>query len=145
MNHIEKVNEILNRRGIDFNLVEERCPKCGDQLLKNKEGIIWCSFAECDYGHTPHVRISRLDQINERVKEFKQKWKISRGCCEIEDFSDDVQYLLSKLEIAEKALSDAIQEMELMDATIENDHSVGDWEPNEVVRQVKEALKQLRE
>lgn len=29
--------------------IDEKCPKCGSQLLGNKAGGSWCSLVGCDY------------------------------------------------------------------------------------------------
>lgn len=42
-------NEIDAERLIGY-LTSKKCPKCGAQLLKNKENDEWCSHSDCDYG-----------------------------------------------------------------------------------------------
>ena len=42
---------------------EERCPKCGCNLLKNAAGEVWCSFVECDYGRLPDGTVYSMREV----------------------------------------------------------------------------------
>ena len=48
--------------------------------------------------------MKEVERIKEKAIEFKRDWEASRGCCDVEDFSDDVLYLISRLEYAERVL-----------------------------------------
>lgn len=47
-----------------------------------------------------------IEDIKGRVANFKEEWAGATGMFDREDFSDDVIYLLSIIEQAEKALED---------------------------------------
>lgn len=97
--------------------------------------------------------MSRIDEIKERVEQFKHDWEISRGCCDVEDFSDELLLLieennrlreekdsfqrvgirtLEKLKMAEDALQTAYSYIEQTDRELNK-------------RQLLKALEQLRE
>lgn len=46
---LNKVERVIND---DFlgGKINEKCPKCGADLLGNKMGDKWCSMVGCDYG-----------------------------------------------------------------------------------------------
>jgi uncharacterized Zn finger protein (UPF0148 family) len=42
---------------------DERCPKCGCNLLKNAAGEVWCSFVECDYARLPDGTVYSMREV----------------------------------------------------------------------------------
>ena len=67
---------------LEGNWIDERCPKCGCQLLGNKIGDKWCSFIECDYsedikpkpplGIMPRYiwNLKRIDDLNNAINRY---------------------------------------------------------------------------
>lgn len=39
-----------------------------------------------------------IEDIRKRVESFKHDWEVSRQCCDVEDFSDDVLTLISLID-----------------------------------------------
>src|SRR5690242_5721330 len=94
-----------------------------------------------NYSRNEGIPMNRIEQIKAIITEYK---RVTRMPYEVEDFSDEVEYLLSKLDIAEKAL-EQFTRGEFYRCTVENT-----WGPmvhmdKEPWTIAEEALKQLRE